>query len=89
MSLRARVAVYRRRGQRLLTILTALGAILLLLGIWAGYSGGCFGNFAFGGVSCYLWGFQISQTALTVIFWGLITGGIAVMAGSLLVKYTF
>jgi len=73
----------------LLTILTALGAILLLLGIWAGYSGGCFGNFAFGGVSCYLWGFQISQTALTVIFWGLITGGIAVMAGSLLVKYTF
>jgi len=85
LTLRLRLALAKRKT---LKWGIALGAVLLLLGVWAGYSGGCFGNFAFGGVSCYLWGFPLPEAVLYAIFYGLVSAGILLIFVSILVRYT-
>jgi len=87
LSLRARIALVGQKKRKLIAIFMVSGAVLVLLGVWAGYSGGCFGNFAFGGVSCYLWGFSVPETVAYAIPWGLMLAGITVIVVSFLVGY--
>ena len=64
----------------------AIGAFVLIFGIFSGSYNGCFGNFAFGGETCTLWGFDVSQTVFYVVGWGLMLAGIVILVVGLIVR---
>jgi len=83
--MRARV-ILRRTRRRIL----AVGAIVLLLGVLTMSTYRCFGNFAFGGVTCSLWGITpFPEVAGLIISWGLITAGVVILLVALLAGAPF
>ena len=66
-----------------------LGGFVVLLGIFTGLTSGCFGNFAFGGVTCQLWGIwdlPFSQGVWFAIEWGVIVAGAAILIVGVLLR---
>ena len=64
-----------------------VGALVLLFGIYSGYTNRCLGNFGnFSGVTCSLWGIPVPEAAFWVIGWGLILAGIGILVVAILVR---
>ena len=65
------------------------GAFVLLLGLFTGLTSGCFGNFAFGGTTCQLWGIwdlPFSQAVWFTIEWGVIAAGAVIIIIAVLTR---
>ncbi len=67
-------------------VISAIGALVLVFGIYSGSVNGCFGNFAFGGVSCSLWSIPVPEVVFYIVGWGVIIAGIGILVLGLLMR---
>ena len=71
------------------SVMFVIGAFVLLLGLFTGLTSGCFGNFAFGGVTCQLWGIwdlPFSQAVWFAIEWVVIAAGAVILVVAVLTQ---